>query len=257
MPEYLCRTASVGSPVASTDEHRFRHSEQAGDAGDAVMIRIVQAGATPASEEYPQMQVLGGGTTSPARVVAIGGSTRPGSTTEQLLRMAAERIHPDAEVRVFAGPALLLPHYVPGKLSNAAHDLVAAARAADVLILGSPGYHGCLSGTVKNAIDYLEELAMDDPPYLDGKVVGCVATAYGWQAAVNTLSALRQVVAALRGWSTPYGIAVNVSDGYLTRAGALDGKRLDGPIDIMAGQIRQFMQLTGRDLTQPVAVRAS
>lgn len=203
------------------------------------------------------MQVLGGGMTSPARVVAIGGSTRPGSTTEQLLRMAAERVHPEAEVRVFAGPALLLPHYVPGKLSDAAHDLVAAARAADVLILGSPGYHGCLSGTVKNAIDYLEELALDDPPYLDGKVVGCVATAYGWQAAVNTLSALRHVVAALRGWSTPYGIAVNVSDGYLTRAGALDGKRLDGQIGIMAGQIRQFLQLTGRDLTQPVAVRAS
>lgn len=195
------------------------------------------------------------GITRPARVVAIGGSTRPGSTTEQLLRMVVSRVHCRADVRVFAGPDLLLPHYVPGELSMAAHDLVAAVRAADVVILGSPGYHGCLSGTVKNALDYLEELALDDPPYLDGKVVGCVSTAYGWQAAVNTLSALRQVVAALRGWCTPFGIAVNVSSGYGGRAGALDPAGLDDQVTILTGQIRQFLQMSGHDLVEPIAAR--
>jgi FMN reductase len=198
------------------------------------------------------MQRSGGRTYRRVRVVAIGGSTRPRSTTEQLLRLVASRIHPTADVRVFVGPDLLLPLYVPGELNEAARDLVAAVRAADVVLLGSPGYHGCLSGTVKNAVDYLEELALDDPAYLDGKVVGCVATAHGWQAAVSTLSALRQVVAALRGWCTPFGIAVNVSAGYLDRAGALDETRLDGQIEILAGQIRQFLQMSGHDLAQPV-----
>lgn len=191
----------------------------------------------------------------PVRVVAIGGSTRTGSTTEQLLRLVVSRIHPAADVRIFAGPDLLLPHYIPGELSVAAHDLVTAVRAADVVILGSPGYHGCFSGTVKNALDYLEELALDDPPYLDGKVVGCVSTAYGWQAAVNTLSALRQVVAALRGWCTPFGIAVNASSGDAGRAGGLDPAKLDDQIVILAGQIRQFLQMSGHDLTDPAATR--
>jgi FMN reductase len=41
-------------------------------------------------------------------------------------------------------------------------------RGADALVFGSPGYHGTLSGLVKNALDYLEELGRDARPYVDG-----------------------------------------------------------------------------------------
>ena len=34
-------------------------------------------------------------------------------------------------------------------------------RGAHALIIGSPGYHGGISGLVKNALDYLEELRED------------------------------------------------------------------------------------------------
>ncbi|MDB4873050.1 MAG: putative flavoprotein [Gemmatimonadales bacterium] len=185
------------------------------------------------------------------RVVAIGGSTRPGSTTEQLLRMVVADIHPEAEISMFCGPDLLLPHYAPGMLGAPGHELVEAVRRADVVLVGSPGYHGSLSGTVKNALDYLEELADDEHAYLDGKVVGCVATAYGWQAAVNTLGALRPIVAALRGWCAPYGIAVNVTDNYLDASGSLRADRLAGQIDILTSQIREFLRMSGRIAVQP------
>ena len=62
-------------------------------------------------------------------------------------------------------------------------------------------------------LDYLEELAGDERPYVDGLPVAGIVTASGWQAAVNTLRALRETVHALRGWPTPLGLAVNVAGG--------------------------------------------
>jgi FMN reductase len=87
--------------------------------------------------------------------------------------------------------------------------LVDALRRADGVIIASPGYHGSVSGLVKNALDYVEDLREDDNPYLSGRAVGCVTTAYGWQAAVTTLQTLRSIVHALRGWPTPLGAAIN------------------------------------------------
>ena len=55
-------------------------------------------------------------------------------------------------------------------------------------MLVSPGYHGAVSGLVKNALDYVEDLRDEPRPYLDGRAVGCVAIALGWQAAVTTLT---------------------------------------------------------------------
>jgi hypothetical protein len=62
---------------------------------------------------------------------------------------------------------------------------------------------------VKNVLDYVEDLRADIRLYLDGRAVGCVAMALGWQATVTTLTALRSIVHALRGWPTPLGAALN------------------------------------------------
>ena len=158
-------------------------------------------------------------------VVGIGGSRRPGSSTERVIAaVLADLESRGATTKLYGGESLLFPHYEPGApLDAAAADYLAAVRAADAVVLGSPGYHGGISGLVKNAVDYLEELRDDPAPYLDGKAVGCVSTAYGWQAAVSTLSALRQTVHALRGWPTPYGIAMNVAGGLC----AFDGRFAD------------------------------
>jgi FMN reductase len=88
--------------------------------------------------------------------------------------------------------------------------LVEAVRGADGLVIASPGYHGTVSGLVKNALDYLESTAGDERPYLDGLPVGLIATAFGWQATGGVLTTLRAIVHSLRGWPTPYGAAINV-----------------------------------------------
>ena len=116
-----------------------------------------------------------------------------------------------AQVTYIVGRDLLLPIYdvQTGERTEGARALVDAVRQADGLLIASPGYHGGISGMVKNALDYVEDLAQEDPPYLHGRAVGCISVAHGWQATVGTLAQIRQTVHALRGWPTPLGGAVN------------------------------------------------
>ena len=148
-------------------------------------------------------------------IVGLGGTVRPGSSTERALAAALDHARAaGARTELFDGGALdlpLFPAYGDAR-SDAALRLVDALRRADGVLVASPGYHGSVSGQVKNALDYAEDLADDARPYLSGRAVGCIATAAGWQAAVTTLTALRGIVHALRGWPTPLGVAINPAD---------------------------------------------
>lgn len=145
------------------------------------------------------------------RIVGIGGSVDPGSQSGAALRaVLAATSRLGATTSVFTGPDIAFPPYYTGvHIPPAASELIEAVRVADGVVIASPGYHGTISGVVKNALDYLEELRSDARPYLDGRAVGLLAVARGWQATVNTLVTLRQVTHALRGWPTPYGLTIN------------------------------------------------
>lgn len=181
-------------------------------------------------------------------IVGIGGSTRPSSSTESAISIVLDRATAlGCRVAMFDGPALDIPPYDPKDEHRGAkaRDLVAAMRAADGLVIGSPGYHGSISGLVKNALDYAEDLRGDDPPYFDGKPVGCLSTAYGWQAAVNTLSTIRQIVHALRGWPTPLGMALNMA----APDGTYQNPKIKESLAIVGEQMVQFARSQGTTLS--------
>lgn len=174
---------------------------------------------------------------SEIRILALGGSTRPDSSSEKVLRVAAAAAEEaGATVTMITSRDLILPIYdtESGERDPKAIALVDAVRTAHGLIVCSPGYHGGISGMMKNALDYIEDLRGDDAPYLHGRAVGCIAVAYGWQATVSTLHQLRQVTHALRGWPTPLGGTINASatefaaDGSLTDAAAQEQLRAIG-----------------------------
>ena len=190
-------------------------------------------------------------TSQAIRILAIGGSTRPQSSSEVALRIAAEGARRDgAEVTIIGGRTLLFPIYdtESAERDPRARALVEEVRAADGLIIVSPSYHGGISGLVKNALDYVEDLADDERPYLDGMAVGCIAVAHGWQATVSTLQQLRQVVHALRGWPTPLGGAVNSSQVRLADAHeddpAVEQLRAVGAQVVEFARMRQAFQGT-------------
>jgi FMN reductase len=154
---------------------------------------------------------------------------------------AAERA--GARTRLISGPALQLPMYEPDnpERTDAARDLVAQLALADGIILGSPGYHGSISGLIKNALDYAEDLRGDRRPYFSGRAVGCIATAGGWPGAVNTLGALRDIVHALRGWPTPLGAAINSSERVFDDEGRCLVPRVSQMLDLIAAEVLGFL----------------
>lgn len=182
-------------------------------------------------------------------MLAIGGSTRAGSTTEAALRIAAEgAADAGADVRFVTGPDLLMPMY-DGRADDvdpARQRLVEGVRWADGLLVASPGYHGAVSGLVKNALDHIEDLRVGpdgtptDTPYLEGVGVGCVAVAQGWQAGVSTLHQLRTIVHALRGWPTPLGVVINT--GQDTVEASTDALRIVGSQVAEFARMRQALR---------------
>ena len=125
-----------------------------------------------------------------------------------------------------------------------AEDAREAVRQADGLIISAPGYHGSISGLVKNALDYLEDLAKDERPYLDGRAVGLIATAYGDQATMSTMQTLRSIVHALRGWPTPMGATIRTYPGLFSPDGECLDDRARMQLD-MVGQQRQKARAQG------------
>lgn len=149
------------------------------------------------------------------RIVGIGGTLRPQSSTESavadVLKFARDL---GAETVLIGGGDLEMPFYSTLDTSRTpkAEALVDALRTANGVVIGSPGYHGGVSGLVKNALDYAEDLRDDARPYLDGRVVGLIASAAGDQAGMTTLGMLRDITHALRGIPTPYGCIFNAAD---------------------------------------------
>jgi FMN reductase len=145
-------------------------------------------------------------------IVGLGGTTRAGSTSERALMLALAHARDlGCETLAFGGAQMPPEPYDPSRpeRSPAALALVEALRRADGVLIATPAYHGGISGLVKNAIDYTEDLRDDARVYLQGRAVGCIVCAEGAQAMGSTLASLRAVVHALRGWPTPYGVTIN------------------------------------------------
>ena len=183
------------------------------------------------------------GTVREPLVVGIGGSTNQPSGTTLLLDAALALIAAEGARTVsFTGPDLAaLPVYTPGApVDEPTAGFVRVVRDCDAVIVATPGYHGGMSGLVKNALDHLEALRADPRPYLDGRPVGVIVTAAGWQGAGSALSSVRAAVHALRGWPTPYAVTVNSAE-LPVQPGAVPGAEVLPALRVLTGQIMQFL----------------
>jgi FMN reductase len=177
-------------------------------------------------------------------IVGIGGTVRAGSSTERALRFALNVCEQEgATITTFTGEHLAaLPLYEPelAERTPGAVRLVEELRRADGVIVASPGYHGSVSGLVKNALDYVEDMRDDDQCYFTGRAVGCISTGSGWQGVVTTLESLRSIVHALRGWPTPMGAAINSTLPVFGPNGDVVDERVAFQLSTVAHEVMQF-----------------
>jgi len=139
-------------------------------------------------------------------VVGLGGSLAKHSSSLAALKIAMEgAAETGAKTELLDIRQLSLPMYDPAEEDNPSESVLRmcdAIHQADGLLWSSPMYNGTISGSFKNALDWLKLLGDRNPPYLTDKVVGLISTAGGVQGlqAVNTMEF---VVRALRGWAVP------------------------------------------------------
>ncbi len=188
------------------------------------------------------------------RILGLGGGLREGSYSLAALHEALDATAAaGAETRLLDLNDLPLPLYRPDFASPADYGpeagerierLLEAARWADGLLWASPAYHGAISGAVKNALDYLQFLARDEPSYLYGKTVGAISAGGGATAPVNAVNQLGQIAHALRAQVVP--LTVPITAAYR----AFGGGRVTDP------QVRGRLETLGKELVALAATAA-
>jgi FMN reductase len=185
---------------------------------------------------------------SSARVVLLAGSLSAPSAADRVARWCARRCHQAGiAATVFSGTDLEFPFYRPGRADPRSRAYLAALAGADGVVLVSPAYHGAPSGLLKNALDYVNELAGDDRPYLHGRGIGCVSVAAGEQGAHSTVAALRAIAHALRGWPTPLGVTLYRDQAAFDDRGRPVYPRVAESLTVLIDQVLAFSRWVADD----------
>src|SRR5690348_9337280 len=149
----------------------------------------------------------------PITVLAVAGSLHRDSVTRVVIHHAAEELRATGcrvDVLDFEKEPLAL--YNP----DVAHDLPGYAELqervarADVIVLGTPDYHGSFSGATKNFLDHFwREFA--------GKLFATVVASH--EKGLTVTDQLRTVARQCYAWTLPYGVSFmedeDVKDGEI------------------------------------------
>jgi FMN reductase len=192
------------------------------------------------------------------KIVALAGSLAEESTSLTAARIALEgAAQAGADTELFDIRELDLPMYAPGAstIPPTARALCDSIYSCHGMLWSSPLYHGTISGSFKNALDWLQLLSDRQPAYLTDKVIGLISTAGGTQGlqAVNTMEF---VVRALRGWSVPLVIPIPQAWRAFQEGHALD-QSLATQLGTLGGEVaRAAGHFASGRLTTPEAGRA-
>jgi NAD(P)H-dependent FMN reductase len=146
-------------------------------------------------------------------VLAVVGSLQRTSITRVVIHHVAEKMRREGcavDILDFLKEPLALynpdtAHDLPGYV-----ELQARVDRADVILLGTPDYHGSLSGAMKNFLDHFwHEFA--------GKLFATIVASH--EKGLTVTDQLRTVARQCYSWTLPYGVAfteeVDVKDGQI------------------------------------------
>jgi NAD(P)H-dependent FMN reductase len=146
------------------------------------------------------------------RIVAVCGSLNPRSTTKMALSLALKGASEyEVSTRLIELREYKLGFYGEVDESEYSPDvfrLRKELKESQGIILGTPEYHGSLSGVLKNMLDFMST------EEFEGKIVGLVGVAGGHPGAINSLNTMRTIGRNMHCWVLPQ--EVSVADSYKT-----------------------------------------
>ena len=175
-------------------------------------------------------------------VVGICGSIRSGSYTRLAVRIALQGAQ---EVGVQTRLIDLKDYHLvfcDGKEDESTfpEDVFKLRREvsqAGGIILGTPEYHGGVSGVLKNALDLM---GFDE---IEGKMIGLVGVSGGALGAVHALNSLRAVGRALHAWVIPEQASIPEAWKVFDESGNLKDSDLEKRVKEVGRQVARFAYL--------------
>lgn len=176
------------------------------------------------------------------RIVGIGGSMESRSSSLLYLKYILNELNElGAEVKLIDIKNLDLPMYSYGMDMKEAGEgfnaLLDEIHSANGYILASPEYHGTVSSSFKNVIDYLEFLSSYTPSYLTQKPVGLLALAGAENSGVATMSTLINITHSLRGIVAPSSLAIGSAYKQIDEAGNITNDSIKRKIKRLAEEV--------------------
>jgi FMN reductase len=110
-------------------------------------------------------------------------------------------------------------------------------READGVILGTPEYHGSLSGSLKNMLDLMSQ------EQFEGKIVGLVGVAGGHTGAINSLNTLRVIGRNMHCWVLPQEVSVADSSKTFNDDGTVNDPGIEQRLRNIGRQVVKFASL--------------
>ena len=166
------------------------------------------------------------------KIVGLGGSLAEFSTSRSALKIALEgAAAAGASTSLLDLRELDLPMFKPDLAEPGANvaQLIEASYEADGMLWSSPLYNGTISGSFKNALDWLHELGGRDPAYLHDEVIGLISVAGGTQG-LQAINTMEYVVRSLRGWAVPYVVPIPGAARIFNSSGGVDDDLVDGQL---------------------------
>ncbi len=193
------------------------------------------------------------------RIVGLGGSLRPNSTSRAALEVALEGAgEAGAEIELLDLHVLKLPMYDPGSedVPESVTRLVESTYVSDAMIWSSPLYHGSISGSFKNALDWLILLGKREPSYLADKVIGLISVAGGTQG-LQAINTMEFIVRALRGWAVPLVVPIPQSWQAFDETSKPSDPQIEGSLKALGKEVARIAQRwSGKEIADPGAACA-
>jgi NAD(P)H-dependent FMN reductase len=178
----------------------------------------------------------------PIRIVGLSGSLSEKSLTRRAVEIALEGAKEmPVQTRMldlndyqlsFLSQAWNSRHHDPGVLR-----LRADIQNAQGIILGTPEYHGSLSGVLKFALDLM---GFDE---FEGKMVGLIGVAGGKLGATNSLNSLRTIGRSLHAWVVPQQVSISEARQQFDEKGNLKNPSLESNLKEVGRQVARFASL--------------
>jgi FMN reductase len=183
---------------------------------------------------------------APLSVLVVVGSVQRLAATRAVLEHVAELLRRDGcHVDILDLRDEPLPIFNPD--TSYAHppyaELKTRVERADVYLLGTPDYHGCPSGALKNFLDHFwQEFA--------GKLFATIVASH--EKGLTVTEQLRTIARQCYAWSMPYAVS------FAEKSDVKDGQIVSEPfharLKMLARDLRVYGELLSRqrqaDLTQ-------